>query len=215
MIKAIVFDFDDTLVSKIEEKKQETFWELFSGNMEAYEAAKKFVRKNVGLPRREMIAGILEVLGGEDIELKNKDTEYYVRKFGEITEAAQISFPAMPGAEELLTKLYQTHALYINTQTSQDSIDRVIVARGWKHFFKEIYGSPPGTKKEHLAEIIKLEGVEPGNVLVVGDGRSDLEEANAFNCPFIGVANDLNSWRNKEFALVSDLSELTDLIQKL
>ena len=206
--KVIVFDFDDTLV-KSERGKQEAPIEIFSVIPGAREIAAEYRAGHRNTPRRELIAGILAALEDRGIPVTIENpVEHFLNKFGQLTEETQTTAPIVSGAEKALESRLIFHHLYLNTATPQEFIDRVISARGWKKFFKGIYGSPPGTKIDHLQEIIAQESVKPQEVVVVGDGRGDLESAESCGCRFIGVRGEYYDFGNPPFPILDDLRNL-------
>lgn len=218
MIKVIVFDFDDTL-KKSEHLKEQGFTKIFLDLPRAMGIAAKYVSENKGAPRYQMIQGILlalkkaKILEFADIE---SITAEYVKKFGDILEREVIAAKDIPGASTSLELLYKKYRLYINTVTPDDAIKKIIPALGWQKYFIGLYGCPPGTKLEHLQEIINKEKVTPDEVVVVGDGASDLKIAKECGTHFIGIKGDYNKWpATINFPILNDLKNLSAEISKL
>lgn len=207
MTKVIVFDYDDTL-SKSEYIKQEAPIGIFSVVPGAREIVREYRAAHRNTPRRELIAEILAVLEERGVRVTiEKPLEYFLNEFNRLAEEAQITGPLIPGAEEALRLFSLTSSLYINTATPQEYIKRVIPARGWSSFFKGIYGcSHPSAKIDNLREIIAREGVFSHEVVVVGDGKSDLESATTCGCYFIGIRGEYYDFGNDvSFPVLDDL----------
>lgn len=218
MIKVINFDFDDTL--KISEHlKVQGFHKIFNHIPGAQETAKKYVVEHLGTPRRQMIQGILLFLKRKNlVSFLNIDdiTGHYVKNFGALLIKDVLAANLVPGALESLDKLVNQYKLYINTATPQDAIEQIIQGLSWQKYFSGLYGTPPGTKLEHLQAIIQKEQVLPNEVVVVGDGSSDLKIARALGVHFIGIRGDFNQWPEEiNFPIIDDLKKLPEEILKL
>ena len=216
MLKVVVFDFDDTLTWKTERKKQEAFWKIFSEFSDAEPIAREFVIEHPGLPRRAMIEKVLELFEKRKIRLNAKfNIDYFLNEYTRVTEKMAIEAKPMPGAEEALKFLLGKYHLYINSATPQSSLERIINGRGWNKYFKGIYGLPPGSKLEHMQEIISREDVSSNQVVVVGDGVSDIEAAKEYGSFFIGIQSEYYDFDSAAFPVLEDLSELPSTIANL
>ncbi len=210
-----VFDFDDTLTRGSEGAKWRGFWGVFQEDgPEALQAAEAYVRAHYGVPRRQMIEGTVAELARRGIRVK-KNPEVLLDEFARLAEKVAIEAPPRLGAETVLKVLSQTTRVYLNSQTPQESIVRIQIARRWRDYFQRIFGSPPGTKKEHLATIIAAEGVDPDQVVVIGDGASDLEAAMALRTRFIGVRGEFSKFEaNEPFPIIEgDLEPILPLLR--
>lgn len=211
MIKVIVFDFDDTLVMS-EHIKQTGFIEIFSNVEGAAAVIRDYIINNPGQPRYQAIENILRELSKRGIlnfnNLKETCAEY-VGKYSRFTETAVIKAKIVPGAEKALNNLSRTQILFINSATPQASIEKVVKGRGWEHFFKRVYGSPPGTKERHLGEIINLEDVHNQEVVIIGDSESDWQCSKQYKTRFIGIGRNLLELAKKQkFLVLENLTEL-------
>ena len=119
----------------------------------------------------------------------------------------------VPGAISALEKLSGDLNLYINSATPQLAIEKIIEKLGWRKYFRGIYGHPPSAKLNNLKKIIELENVVPRNVVVVGDGPSDLEVAKACGTCFIGIKGEFNKWPKMiNFPILTNLIKLPETI---
>lgn len=214
--KAVVFDYDDTLTDGTEAMKQETFWRIFEDlGSDAANSAEAFVRPHAGTPRKQMIEGILTTLADGGFRFAPNATEQYLERYGRTTSERSIAAPAMRGAVEALTELCQYGILlFVNSATPQADIEKIIKGRGWQEYFAGVYGSPPGTKTGHLNEIISANGFSPADVVVIGDGKSDLEAARAVGCRFIGILGAFSPFSGDTgFPVLADLEGLKYIIK--
>ncbi len=76
--------------------------------------------------------------------------------------------------------------MYVASGTPNDELLQVLDSRNLAHFFKGVYGAPPG-KTELLRRIIKQEGVASSDTLMVGDSATDLNAAQSCGTRFFGI----------------------------
>lgn len=217
MIKVIVFDFDDTL--KVSEHiKQEGFIKIFAGIPKALPIVKSYVQDHYSLPRYDMIKGELielkkeHIISYEDLEVATAER---VKKYSELLERQVVVAPNVAGAIEALEDLSKNFKLYINTVTPQSAIEEIVKKLGWEKYFSGIYGHPPSTKLDNLKKIMETEGVTPAEVVVIGDGPSDLKVAKICGTYFIGVRGEFNQWpKVVDFPILDNLIDLPEVISK-
>ncbi len=197
MIRVVVFDFDDTLV-RSERAKEEAYVEVFhrlpgaETHIRRYLAASRHQHGN----RSEKIAGIIDVLSGArllDPAVKDRLVAQYVTDYTRYVEDVVAASPEVEGATAALRALASGRALYVNSGTPQESLDRIVERRKMRALFRGIYGSPPGTKTEHLDEILVAERAAPTETVVVGDSVNDYDSARAHGCHFVGIRGDFTS----------------------
>ncbi|MFH1820690.1 MAG: HAD-IA family hydrolase [Candidatus Nealsonbacteria bacterium] len=214
MIKVIVFDFDGVIVDS-NQVKYDAWFEVFPSGEEIKKTVIQVLDKHRERSRFFIIKEIL-------IELKNKglldfdniDVEvfFYAKKYNDIVESETINCKEVKGAKESLEPLLKRFPLYINSGTPLDKLKLIIQQRSLSVFFKNIYGSP-GSKIENLSEILRREKIKGSEVLVVGDGWSDLESAQKFGCKFIGIRNSFNNFIAQDFDILDDLQNLPNLVE--
>lgn len=87
-----------------------------------------------------------------------------------------VDAPEVPGAGELLPELHGLVPLYVASGTPEVELVEIVERRGWARWFRAVHGSPRSTQ-EILTAIDGSEGVEPAQVLMVGDATTDLDGA--------------------------------------
>ena len=121
------------------------------------------------------------------------------------------------GAITLLLEHLREHALpcCINSATPAAPLERLIAARGWTDFFRQIFGSP-GTKVENLWLAARSLNLLQEEIVHVGDGDNDRKAAHEFGCTFIGVCDHPDGpdgkWAGASFTVVRDMHEACDKI---
>ena len=140
----------------------------------------------------------------------------HAQKYNELVQSGISSLGLNLGVKEVLSELKQRFRLYLNSATPEKALLETAGRLSIGDFFEEIYGqSEPESKVKNLKKIIEKENFLLQEVLAVGDGEDDLAAAKTVGCRFIGLANDWNGWKDKEFPLVSNLSEIKNLILKI
>jgi len=178
MIKVIVFDFDGTIVDS-NQLKYDAFFDIFPQD----ELWQGIVKEVLG-EFRERTRGFIvdrilrdyERKGSSIAEDLQEQSALYVKKYGEAVESGAILCKEIPGAIKTLEALAVNYSLYINSTTQIDSLEKIVRERSLDSYFKGIYGAPE-SKNSNLTTIFSLERVSAREVLVVGDGYSDLESA--------------------------------------
>lgn len=180
-LEAIVFDFDGVILESAA-GKGDAFQELFSEHHEHLKAIRKHHLQNLGVSRYEKFDWIYRNLFGR--ELPDAERQELGEKYSELVFARTVGSPFVPGALELLERLFGHLPLFIASATPQAELEAVVRKRGLDRFFVEVHGSPPA-KGTLLANIIETGGFKARSILMIGDGVSDLEAANHAGCLFL------------------------------
>lgn len=211
MIKAVIFDYDDTLV-----KTRESKWDAIR------ETAKRFfdldidndhISKFWGLPFEQMLAG----------SLKNSDTFENLRdKYFEVT--TEFPMEEHEGASDLINNLVPDYLLGIVTASNRklviDDLKRLSFP---VDMFFEIQTAEdtsihkPNPKVfEPILQKLSAKGVNQDQVLYVGDGLKDWFAARDAGLNFIGITHGTTTKKefNKEGAkAIDNFSELMEKIR--
>jgi len=186
-VKVIVFDFDGTLVDS-NQLKYNAFFELFPSDSLhkgiITDVLDEFLEESRYVILREILKRINRKTINED------DLDYRVQasadKYNDIVVDGAKHCKEKPGAKEVLESLSKRYNLYLNSTTPETSLKDIVKHRNWEDFFCDIFGYP-NEKTSVLLEIIKRESVNPGSLLVVGDGESDRISAYKVGCFFCYV----------------------------
>ena len=185
-LEAVVFDCDGVILESAD-IKSEAFRRV--GGLFGPDIQDRFYEyhlQHTGVSRYEKFAWLYrEELG---MEITPEESHRLGELFSGYCLEAVMAAPLVPGFEEVLA-WFQVHrreiALFVASGTPQDELEVVLKARGLAGSFQGIWGTPPA-KSGLLAKIIVEGGFNPGRVLMVGDGETDLQAAQDNHTLFFG-----------------------------
>lgn len=208
MIKAVIFDFDDTLVNTFETKAlalQKTARDFYN-----FELTIEVIRQHWGKPYHEMMRILFANV--------SSDVDGIVRNF----ETIRQHFPAQlfDHVEETIEQLQKRVKLGIVTSTSRTLVlnDLTLISVSPDTFFyiqtfeDTAVHKPDPRVFVPILEKLQAKNIAKHEVIYVGDALTDFQAANAAGLQFYGVANAVTSKEvfTKEGAQV--LVTMTDLL---
>ncbi|MCF7836680.1 HAD family hydrolase [Candidatus Gracilibacteria bacterium] len=213
-LKAILFDFDGTLVYSID-MLVEIFGELLAErNLPKVDPAK--IRKLIGEPLPEIFRKIAPISDADFLEKRFREIEFERNNADEI---------------ELVTETVSTleflksHNLRIGIVSTKRVavVEKLARELGIWDFFEIVVGRDLITKPKPDPEPIlfgcrKL-GIKPQEILFVGDSLLDLKSAKAAGATFFGVLTGVcdraEFKKNRADYIFSHIGELVNLIREL
>ena len=203
MIRAVVFDFDGTLVlsNAIKEDSLYVIAGAFPGGRERMQMV---VAARPG-DRRAIWTRFSSEMG------VSERTDDLVAQYTALCEARIKGCPERTGASAALHALRATGVrLYVNSSTPAEPLRSITAARFATGTFDGVHGGH-GRKLENLRHIAGVGRLEPAQIAMVGDGIDDADAARAFGCHFIGVrGGSLDAGHSAP--MIDDLLELPGLI---
>jgi phosphoglycolate phosphatase-like HAD superfamily hydrolase len=219
MIRCVVFDFDGTLVDSNDIKRQ-TFFEIVRSWDPAGDVVSEVIERWPAANRYEKTYRIAEGLSCKELlPLTSSVDEWATRLADEYTTQCERAIAAcaeMPGATQALDELSDKGLLlFINSATPVEPLRRLLELRDWERYFRAVYGAE-ASKADNLRHIALDTGVEPDEIIHVGDQFDDLQGAAQFGCHFVAMAACNAGPASRESALkVKDLRELSALFTKI
>lgn len=205
-LRAVIFDFDGVILESAEIKTK-AFLDLFADYTQHREAILRHHLDNVGISRFRKFEWIYSQLLGK--ELAADERRRLGDEFTNIVLKKILDCDFVPGAVDCLESLKGRMTLFVASGTPQEELEFIIEKRGLTPYFAEIWGSP-ATKVEIIRSILERFGFNEYEVLLIGDGLSDLEAATEARIPFLArknAAGEVN-WRSLGTRVVSDLVEV-------
>jgi phosphoglycolate phosphatase-like HAD superfamily hydrolase len=214
MIRYLVFDFDGVLVDS-NAIKRDAYYQIFATLKGADKVVDSCLETCADGNRLDVLGCICQELQNKGmLAIQRSFTEIvadYIHQYGEICETNTITCSEIAGVSVCLPRLSQRFALYIDSTTLEEPLQRVVRQRHWEPYFRAVLGSPR-TKVENLNWILEQEGIAGNEVVFVGDGMRDLVAARACGCHFIGVRNPFNDFDTQDLIMVDDWYELEKVL---
>lgn len=197
-----MFDFDGVVLESAE-IKTDAFRELFDGN----EQAVRYHLDHVGVSRYVKFRHIVTEILGQPYT--SEDEQRLGRRFNELVLEQVLRCPFVEGARELLERRSAELPLFVASGTPEQELQQIVAARELGPLFAGVYGTPP-TKAEILRRILGERGLKAGELVMVGDGTTDLLGAREAGTRFVGrVAEGAEDpFAGQDVPVVRDLAEL-------
>jgi len=188
-VKVIVFDFDGTLVDS-NQLKYNAFFELFPSDSLHKEIVTDVLDEFIEKSRYVILREILKRINRKTINEDDLDYRVHAsaKKYNDIVVDGAKRCKEKSGAKEVLESLSKRYNLYLSSTTPETSLKDIVKHRNWEGFFCDIFGYP-NEKTSVLLEIIKRESVNPEELMVIGDGKSDRDSAEYVKCNFFRISN--------------------------
>ena len=228
-IKCIVFDFDNVLILDektgigSEELKMRIWIELFHELKlkKMQDDLHAFIKQIGGGKgdRMQIAEYLLKKHRSTRVGLIEERAKSICAEFDKRVRSGVLQIGISQKKIEFLKELRKRYALYVNTGTPVDSVEKCISELGITDCFDGIYGRP-NTKKENLRLILKREGISADELVYIDDQPSGFSVAQDVGCWFIGMRTKaIKAWFKKplNFPIVqgiADVEHQVDLLTK-
>ena len=182
-LSCIVFDCDGVILESVDVKTV-----AFARVAEpfGYDARDRLVAyhiENGGVSRYKKFEWMFrEVLGRE---ITSDELDELGRQYAEFAFEGVLNAQLVPGAYDAITAWHGRVPMYVCSGAPHEELTHILHERGLSRFFEGIYGSPPG-KTELLAKVVKQAVVNPSEVVMIGDSKTDLQAAETVGTMFYG-----------------------------
>jgi phosphoglycolate phosphatase-like HAD superfamily hydrolase len=212
-VKCLVFDFDGVLVDS-NAVKRGAYFDALRPLGAPPALVERVLDDNRHGDRYDVIRAVIRSLPGGETARDEAErlVEECAERYNAICEGFTATCPEMEGASGTLVRLSARYALYVNSATPESPLRRVVERRGWGAYFRGVLGRPR-TKEQNLRDIIAREGLEPSEVIMIGDGIGDRDAARACGCAFVGFRGE--EFHPREVVVVKALGELDRVIDAL
>ena len=185
-LRCVVFDFDGTLVDSYAIKR-DAYFEILRDVPGSADTIERVLAAAPQADRHGVLSAVHAELARAGAA-RLPDPAEWVAAYAAHCQAAVSACAPLPGAVEALDALGGAHALYIASATPEDALLRIVAARGWTRRFAGVYGGPR-SKLGNLQRAALREGLQPRQLVYVGDGAVDRRAAEAFGCRFLGAGS--------------------------
>ncbi|MBI2870547.1 MAG: HAD family hydrolase [Candidatus Omnitrophica bacterium] len=183
--KALVFDFDGTLVDS-NDIKWRAFELCFSDFPERLTEIMAYCRSNPHLPRGEKFRVIYESI--LDLRYTDEIDKGLEGRFNHLTLQPIVDAPEIRGASHFLREVSRTRMTAVLSSTPTPIVNQIVEARGWRSYFMEVQGAPV-KKGKWLSECRSRYGLYGEEIIYFGDTSEDRKAAEEGECLFVGVCD--------------------------
>jgi HAD superfamily hydrolase (TIGR01549 family) len=205
MVKLIVLDFDGTLV--VAKKAIHSSIKKVLGK-HGYRMGRDFEKKMGDTPLKEYLSSL---------GVKEKDLGKVIREMRDefVSNAGKVKIVK---GERDLEKLKQKKIILSN---NYEEYLKAVIKNNGMHFSEAYSSVKHGSKSEAFKEILKKKGIDPKEVIYVGDRNIDAEVARRVGCVSVLVSQKASWSPHKDLVkakpdfLIGNLRELEKVVEKL
>lgn len=180
--KAIVFDFDGTLVDSNEIKRR-GFDYAFAEYPERMAQIREYCYSFNHTIRSEKFRYVTERILG--LQYTPELDKLFHERYAAFTTDSVANAPEIPGAGAFLASL-TAHRTALLSSTPTAILMEILDRRGWRAFFSEVQGAPIN-KAAWLKDFQRRVGCCPEELLFFGDTDEDAQSAQHAGCTFVRV----------------------------
>lgn len=208
-VSLVVFDCDGVLLESVEVKTRAFGETVVEHGPAAVSRLLEYHAANGGVSRYKKFEWLYsEVLGRK---ITKPELHTLADRFKKLAFEGVMNAPMVPGSMQCIEALYGKTPMYVASGAPHEELIAVLEARGLSLYFEGMYGSPPD-KKSLLQKIIKANGANPAETLMVGDSSTDLGAALSCGTKFFGRGLDFRSFG---WPCSNDLTILSKMLQNI
>lgn len=180
--KAVVFDFDGTLVDSNDIKRQ-GFDYAFNDYPSRMEEIRAYCYAFNHTIRGEKFRYVAEKILG--LEYTPELDEYFHKRYADFTTDRVAAAPEVPGAAAFVKSLAPLHPTLLSS-TPTAILREILSRRGWLGLFSVAQGAPVN-KLAWLRALQAVVRCDPRQILFFGDTDEDARSAAEAGCEFVRV----------------------------
>ncbi|MBQ9407662.1 MAG: HAD family hydrolase [Desulfovibrio sp.] len=185
-LQCLVFDCDGVILDSVPVKTRAFARVAEPFGAEARDRLLMYHKIHGGVSRYQKFAWLYEHVLGRTIT--PEESRRMGALFAEYVWEELRVCPLIPGIQEVLDGWRGRLPLFVCSGAPQEELVSVLQLRGLDGYFSGIYGSPPA-KAAVLARIVREQGLDPADVLMVGDAPTDRDAAEDVGTQFYGVGS--------------------------
>lgn len=189
-LKCLVFDCDGVILDSVPTKTRAFARLAEPYGDEARDMMVMYHKTHGGVSRYLKFAWFFrEVLGREITE---EESHKWGELFSEYALDEVRKCPLIEGIEKVLTHWHHKLPMCVCSGTPTEELRSVLALRNLAPYFDLVLGSPP-VKAQVLANIVNEFGLDPADVLMVGDSSTDRDAAEQIGTLFYGCGPELKN----------------------
>lgn len=206
-LKAIIFDFDGTIVNS-NLIKEDAFYEIFLSYGERVALiGRNYHKNNLGVHRLEKFRYIINNftnLAYTDDLGQELSIEFSKIILKNMKESKYIDY-----AEEFIRKFHNNCLFFISSAMPESELIEIVKEKGISELFHELKGYPT-PKSDYVGKVMRRFNFKPEELVFVGDAQSDYDAAYTNSISFICVGN--SRINGIIFKQVKDFNELEKIL---
>lgn len=206
-LRAIVVDFDGVVLESLDIKTR-AFVELFRDHPVHHEAIARYHLENAGVSRFDKFRWIHEELLGAEFD--EATSARLGAEFSEIVYREILACPFVEGAEAFLRDAARRYLLFVASGTPEEELRDIVGRRGLDAFFMSVNGTPR-TKGVIVRDLMAEHGLEPDEVVFIGDALADLAGAREAGIAFVARVPRGEASIFPPGAAIAEVSDLAEL----
>ncbi|QJP69967.1 HAD family hydrolase [Burkholderia glumae] len=187
-IRAIAFDFDGVILDSAR-MKVDLFLECYEDHGRPLTPAQRaamlaHLTHHGGVGRVAKFTHYERAIFGREPDPET--VAALARRYSDLLMARIDGCPELPGARAFLERMQGRLSLHLISGTTDDDLRHITQRRDFARYFRTIVGAPV-TKPAAFAEVLRLGGWQPVEVLAIGDSWTEFDAARGLGMPFAGI----------------------------